>query len=145
MNIIKQINSIIKTIGGVNLRIMKNKQKAFTLIELMITVAIIGILASIAYPSYQDSVIKSRRTDAKAGLVKFAATMSRQQTEAGTYVGYSTPSSSDYYTFSASNVAKTTFTLSAAPKGAQSSDPCGTLTLTHTDVQGYASGASHCW
>jgi len=124
---------------------MKNKQQAFTLIELMITVAIIGILASIAYPSYQDSVIKSRRTDAEAGLVKFAATMTRHQTEAGTYVGYSTPITSDYYIFSASDVTKTTYTLSATPKGAQTSDTCGTLTLTHEDVKGYAAGASHCW
>jgi type IV pilus assembly protein PilE len=122
---------------------MKNIQKAFTLVELMVTVAIIGILAGIAYPSYLDSVVKSRRTDAKAGLVKFAAMMVRQQTEAGTYVGYSTPSASDYYTFSASNVTKTTFTLSAAPKSVQTSDACGTL--THSDIQGHASGASHCW
>ena len=49
----------------------------FTLTELMITVAIVGILASIAYPSYQDSVRKSRRGDAKAALMENAGFMER--------------------------------------------------------------------
>ncbi len=50
---------------------MKNKftEKGFTLIELMIVVAVIGILAAVAYPAYQDHLMKSRRADAKAGLL----------------------------------------------------------------------------
>ena len=91
---------------------MKNKQKAFTLIELMIVVAIIGILFSIAYPSYQESIVKSRRTEAKSGLTKFSVLMTQQLTEAGTYAGYSLPTTSEYYDFSASNVTATAFTVS---------------------------------
>ncbi len=49
-----------------------NKNKGFTLIELMITVAILAILASIAYPSYVEQVRKSKRTDAKTALYKIA-------------------------------------------------------------------------
>jgi len=54
-----------------------NKQTAFTLIELMVTVAIVGILASIAYPSYQDSVRKSRRADVKGVVLGLANAMER--------------------------------------------------------------------
>ena len=60
-------------------------QKAFTLIELMIVVAIIGIMAGIAYPAYQDSVIRSRRADAKGALMSFASAMERHFTENNSY------------------------------------------------------------
>lgn len=64
---------------------MKQTQAGFTLIELMITVAIVGILASIALPSYQDSVMKSRRADAKGALLGFANTMERYFTVNNSY------------------------------------------------------------
>ena len=56
-------------------------QKGFTLIELMITVAIIGILASVAYPSYREYVNKSRRVQAKTTLVAAQQWMERFYTE----------------------------------------------------------------
>ena len=72
-----------------------SKAKGFTLIELMIVVAVIAILASIAYPSYQDSVRKTRRADAKEVLLEGAQWMERFFTEnyrydknkAGTAIG----------------------------------------------------------
>ncbi len=48
------------------------KQTGFTLIELMITVAIVGILATIAATSYQSQIVKSRRTDARTALLDMA-------------------------------------------------------------------------
>jgi len=56
------------------------KQKGFTLIELMIVVAIIGIIAAIAYPSYQDSVMRTQRTDAMTTLSRLAAAQERYYT-----------------------------------------------------------------
>jgi type IV pilus assembly protein PilE len=114
------------------------KQKAFTLIELMVTVAIVGILASIAYPSYQDSVRKSRREDAKGVLLGLANAMERRFTEANSYTGV-TPTSTSYYTISITADANS-YTLSAVPV---STDTCGTLTLTHTGVK--MPSTAGCW
>jgi type IV pilus assembly protein PilE len=63
----------------------QNKQYGFSLIELMIALAIIGILAGIAYPNYQDSMIKSRRADAKAALLELSVFMERLYTTTGCY------------------------------------------------------------
>ena len=61
------------------------KQNGFTLIELMIVVAIVGILAAIAYPSYQDSVLKSRRADGQSELLRIQGLMERYYYEEGSY------------------------------------------------------------
>ncbi len=67
---------------------MKYRTSGFTLIELMIVVVIIGIMATIGYPSYQDSVKKSRRGDAQSALLGFAAAMERRYVNgANTYLG----------------------------------------------------------
>lgn len=63
----------------------------FTLIELMIAVAVVGILAAIAYPSYQDSVRKSRRADAKSALLDAAQRQERFYTENNQYTSRITP------------------------------------------------------
>lgn len=63
-----------------------NKQAAgFTLIELMIVVVIIGILAMIAYPSYQESLTKTRRTDGQSHLMSIINAQERFYTENNTY------------------------------------------------------------
>ncbi|MDO6420320.1 type IV pilin protein [Amphritea sp. 2_MG-2023] len=61
--------------------------KGFTLIELMITIAIIGILASIAYPSYMSYIVDGRRTDAQEAMLSFANAMERHKTETMSYIG----------------------------------------------------------
>lgn len=131
--------------------------KGFTLIELMIVVAVVGILAAVAYPSYQDSVRKSRRADAKSALLELAQFMERNYTLSNRYDQDSagnavvlpfTESPKDgtakYYDLTISASAAQSFTLSAAPKNAQSSDVCATLRITNTGVK-TATGTGVCW
>ncbi|KAE8544243.1 Type IV pilus biogenesis protein PilE [Marinobacter nauticus] len=63
------------------------KYRGFTLIELMIAVAIVGIIAAIAYPSYLEQVQSTRRTDAQGALQSFANAMERYYTQNNSYIG----------------------------------------------------------
>ena len=128
----------------------------FTLIELMITVAIVGILAAIAYPSYQDSVRKSWRANGASCLMELAQGMERRFTGNSSYVGTNLPPSgcpteggmAARYGFSFAVAATATaFTLRAVPVagGPQASDTCGTLTIDQTGLKGSAGTVSDCW
>ena len=128
----------------------------FTLIELMIVVAVVAILAAIAVPSYQEQVRKSRRAQAKADMVEYAQMAERYFTVNNTYVGFALPTTQSpreagataRYTL-ALNPAPTvsTFTITATTQGTQSSDRCGNLGVTNTGVKTKTGGApfSECW
>ncbi len=116
----------------------------------MIVVAIIGLLAAIAYPSYTDNVRKGRRTDATASLTDAAQRMERCYISSNTYTGcapasYESPEG--FYDISFATTA-TTYLITATAKGAQSSDnKCDTFTLSNTGLQGSTGSATAaiCW
>jgi type IV pilus assembly protein PilE len=126
-----------------------------TLIELLIVMSIIGILAAIAYPSYQSHIAKTSRKAAQSCLSQYANFMERYYTTNLTYVnasppvlGCSTESNLDRsYSFPAPTVATaSTYSISAVPTTSQrAKDPgrCGTLTLDQAGTRGAES--SNCW
>ncbi|XOZ33467.1 type IV pilin protein [Halomonadaceae bacterium KBTZ08] len=126
----------------------RGRSNGFTLIELMIVVAIIGILAAIAYPSYLKYVEDARRSDAQAALMGLASAMERHRTSNNTYTGAGSPDtgapsiypdevpkdgSPKFYDLTISAVDATSYTLRATPKNAQSGD--GVLELDHTGTR----------
>ena len=145
------------------------KQQGFTLIELMIVVAVVGILASIALPSYRDYVIRGNRTEAKAALQSLALAQERffavnnrysaTVASLGTVPGVNASGGSEngYYTLSIAdaNASQTIanggpYLLQATPssKGGQNGDKCGNLTLSSTgakDVSSATVSKDQCW
>jgi len=146
-----------------------NTPKGFTLLELMIAVAVIGILSVIAILNYQSYMIKTRRAAAAACLLVMSQSLERSYTVNMSYAkksdgadsgdGDDADSSPDvqckndlagHYTFSLNvppNAART-FLLSATPQGAQSdkdSSECGTLTLDQAGKKGATGDVSTCW
>jgi len=131
------------------------KSLGFTLVEVMIAVAIIGVIASLAYPSYLSYLRDSRRADAEGVLVEMAAWMERRYTVDGQYNQGGTPAlpiqksprdgAATHYQISVSAIDEDSFTLTATAVGGQTEEECGNLTITQTGARGSDGPGNDCW
>lgn len=144
--------------------IAQDSESGFTLIELMITVAIIAILAAIVLPNYKNYLIKAHRTDAQAAMLNLAQYMESQYNASFAYPDVdnippslmSPTSISDYYTFNIDGecTSSQSFTITATPTTRQNDTQCETLALNEkgekggkyeTDGKCKIQDASGCW
>ena len=147
------------------------RPRGFTLIELMIVVAVVAILSAIGYPSYQQFILKSRRADAKNAVLDLASRQERffsvnnAYTSSAANLGYGTSatfplavsvSGTSYYGLTVALTAATGttpagFQASATPTGAQIADACFTFQVNQLGVQsnldsaGTAISNAGCW
>lgn len=131
------------------------KYSGFTLIELVVAMAIMVILIAVAYPSYNSYVQKTRRSDGQTALMDLANRMDRYFTENNSYagatlttVGMPATSPQSYYNLSITSATATAFTIQATPTGAQAGDTtCGNLTLNQLGQKGKSGTAAvaDCW
>lgn len=129
-----------------------NKQSGFTLVELMIAVAVVTILALVAIPSYTSFVQKSARGDAMAVLMDMRLKQERYRQNNSSYavtlasVSIGTSSPNGKYNVAIVNAGAGTFLATATPAGTQASDSCGTFAVDQNGPNttgGYANNA--CW
>lgn len=144
------------------------KVRGFTLIELMIALAVAAILATIAYPTYQEAVRKGKRAEGRAALMELMQQQERYYSLTNSYIAFSSTSTEEdakkFKWFSGGNASSSAYEISASPcegetiencvqltatPGSPKVDKnftdtlCGKLTFTSTGVKG--ADDSHCW
>ena len=125
-------------------------QRGFTLIELMIVLAIVAIIAAVALPAFNEQVRKSRRSEAMNGVSNLQL---RQEAWRTNHASYGTlielgGATNPYYTLSVTVPTATGYVITAAPisGGPQASDRCGSFVLTNTaGTVVKTAGRSDCW
>jgi type IV pilus assembly protein PilE len=155
---------------GTRSKLHFRRGKGFTLIELMITVAIVTILASVALPGFMSSIRKSRRTEARTALLDLAARAERFYSTTNSYLdaansltpfdlGLASATTatwpvtlgSGYYSFNATVTTPTAFTFVATAVDTQQKDTdCASFTVTNTGLQSSlnssnANSTATCW
>lgn len=134
----------------------------FTLVELLIVIAIMGVLMSIALPAYQNSVLRSGRAEAKSELLQVASDQERYFSNFNTYVDDATPlntpvvadrdrtTQNGLYTISVAacggGAITNCFVATATAAGDQAADACTTLTISNTGARGATGDTTEeCW
>jgi type IV pilus assembly protein PilE len=128
------------------------KQRGFNLIELIVALAIIGILLALAIPSYKSYLLKSRRADGQVALINLAASLERYYILHDTYeganfatLGENPYSQEKFYQLQIVKQNAQEYSLAAIPIGPQRSDTaCGQLTLDNLGITG-PSEPQACW
>ena len=129
-------------------------KNGFTLVELMITVLIVGILASFALPTYRDYVRKSKRAEARTALMQSSMNMERYFSSSNIYSGatagivFPSKSEGNNYAISLDDLTDQTYSLVATPLGGQANDPCGKLLINQAGqktVQDATLSSNFCW
>jgi type IV pilus assembly protein PilE len=129
------------------------RQLGFTLIEVLVAMACVAVLVTVAWPSYQSLVERSQRAQARTALLQAAHWLERAASANGSY-----PANTDIpasvlqvegrrYQLQVTSTPQS-YNVSALPIGSQSADACGTLTLNHLGlrgVQGASQSAAQCW
>ncbi|WP_185235494.1 type IV pilin protein [Teredinibacter franksiae] len=144
---------------------MISNNRGFTMIELMIVIVIVAVLAAVAVPSYQSSVIKNNRSIGKTALMTLVSRQeqyfvnNKSYTTDLTKLGYpaatfyvnnngdsSVNSTGGVYQMSLSGATASAFTVVATPVNNQVSDTtCANLSLTHRGIESASGGGESCW
>ncbi|MGB0513331.1 MAG: type IV pilin protein [Wenzhouxiangellaceae bacterium] len=132
------------------------RNAGFTLVELLVAMAILGIVLGVAIPNYRQWVLESGRSEAMSVLMQGAQTLERCFTRYSAYndgncalgAGDTVMSENNKYQLTVSTVTANTFSLTAAPQGKQAEDTkCGSFTLSNTGARGVSTGTdpAECW
>jgi len=129
--------------------------RGFTLVELMVAVAILAIIMAVAIPSYSDYVVRANRGEGKVAVLQTAQALERCFTRHNAYdagacnLTFPIDSENDWYQVTVDDRTATTFTLTAAPQGTQATRDaeCGGFTVTQTGLRGITGTGTvqDCW